>query len=320
MSSNRSRDARRFVALAIAAFAGASLAAGCNNKGGIGDGVTDNGDTPIPSAGSTSVAGQSGTIAGAPNAMDGSSGLGGSAGSSGASGGAGLGGGSGFAGAAGTNGGAGGAGGAAGSGGKAGMGGMGGGSGGTSGGGSAGAPACMSQTCGNGTVEGCEACDALSTDTANYGATCSNDCAYKVSTQACVDCESAGDCQPSVLNCMAPAFTAKQSALCFAVMHCIQASDCFDGSKTAGNCYCGTLSTAACGAAPFDLSAAGAPNGACAALIQAGMPGLSSNSAVLGNLTVNSRPAGAAIQRLNCQKVADCGDSCGFTAGGPAFP
>jgi hypothetical protein len=184
----------------------------------------------------------------------------------------------------------------------------------------------MSQTCGNGTTEGCEACDTSSTDTANYGAACSTDCAYKVSTQACIDCETAGDCVASQLNCIDPQFTDQQKALCFALLHCIQASNCMDGTGTtngAGKCYCGSLTTAACSAAPFDLTKAGAPSGACAALIQAGMPDLSSNAAVLGNLTANKRPAGAAMQRLNCQKVANnavCFDTCGFTPGGPAFP
>jgi len=189
----------------------------------------------------------------------------------------------------------------------------------------------MSQTCGNGTVEGCEACDTLSTDTANYGVTCSSDCAYKVSTQACVDCENNGDCLPYILNCMTPPTTpmltpeqsAQWSALCFAVSHCIQASNCLDGIGTTGKCYCGSLTTTACGAAPFDLSKAGAPNGACAAVIQAGMTGLVSNSAILGSLTTPRHPAGAGMQRLNCQKIANdaaCVDACGFTAGGAAFP
>jgi hypothetical protein len=53
------------------------------------------------------------------------------------------------------------------------------------------------------------------------------------------------------------------------------------------------------------------------------MQGLTSNTAVLGTLTASARPAGAAMQRLNCQKVANngqCSDVCGFSLGGPAFP
>jgi hypothetical protein len=95
-------------------------------------------------------------------------------------------------------------------------------------------------------------------------------------------------------------------------MECIETSKCLAGTGSLGKCYCGTLSTAACGAAPFDLTAAGAPNGACAALMQKGQPGVATNSAMLGALTNKSRPAGAAGQRLNCDKTdANCAPICG---------
>jgi hypothetical protein len=159
---------------------------------------------------------------------------------------------------------------------------------------------------------------------ATYGQKCSNTC-YKVGTQACLDCEFAGDCYESVNNCLgtedAP-FSAAQQSACFAVMHCIQNSNCFDGANTIGKCYCGSLSTTACGSAPF--TGAGSPDGACVNEIKAGFPTLTSNSAVLGALgkTVEL-PAGAATKRLSCQKGANegaCLDTCGFTSGGPAFP
>jgi len=135
-----------------------------------------------------------------------------------------------------------------------------------------------------------------------------------------VACEQAGDCFASSDNCLGltrPAnlggpFTAAETTLCFDVTQCIQASNCLDGTGSLGKCYCGTLSTAACGAAPFDLTATGAPNGPCAAIIQQGNPGVTTNSAILGGLTNKARPAGAAGQRLNCDKTDPaCAPLCG---------
>jgi hypothetical protein len=176
----------------------------------------------------------------------------------------------------------------------------------------------ITPVCGDGNVDPGEQCDDK-----GPSATCSNTCT-KISTTACVACENAGDCSASVDNCLGGgAFTGAQETQCYSVMTCIEKNNCLDGTGTLGKCYCGSLSTSACGAAPFDLTAAGAPNGLCAKEIQAGMPGITSNSAVLGALTASAKPAGAAMQRLNCQKVANssaCLDTCGFTTGGPAFP
>jgi hypothetical protein len=336
MRAQRFRGLRQFGAMMAIALVGVSLAVGCSNNGGVGDGVTDDGTLP---GGSTSVAGAISGGAGSPSSTagsgatgGGSSGAAGTPGTAGSGGLAGNGGSAGNSGSGGSSAGSGGsAGGSAGVAGKGGSGGSAGGSGGssaggTSGGGSGGSGgsggahggtggsgggACVSTTCGNGTLEGCEVCDTATTDP-KYGALCSSSCAYTVSTQACFDCESAGDCVDSVANCIHPpvnatAFSAQQSAQCFAVMQCIQTSKCFNGSNSLGKCYCGTLTTNDCSAAPFDLTAAGAPNGPCAATIQAGMTGVTSNGAVLGGLTAPSRPAGAAMQRLQCQKVDDSG-------------
>lgn len=173
--------------------------------------------------------------------------------------------------------------------------------------------------CGNGIVEAGEVCDASD-------GTCNNTCTAKVSNATCVTCENNGTCSDFVANCSGPggAFTAAQSTQCNAVLSCIESSNCFDGTGTlGGTCYCGSLALSDCQAAPFDLTKAGAPNGPCAAVIQAGLPGITSNSAVLGGLTASAKPAGAAMQRLNCDKTADgaaCLSACGFTTGGPAFP
>jgi len=64
----------------------------------------------------------------------------------------------------------------------------------------------------------------------------------------------------------------------------------------------------------------GSPDGACVKEIQ---PGVTSNSAILGGLTANTFSAGAAMGRLNCQKIANksaCLVPCGLNAGRAAFP
>lgn len=171
--------------------------------------------------------------------------------------------------------------------------------------------------CGDGQVGGTDECDdGTGTNSAPVPATsrlCAASCEV-VSTAACVECEQAGDCFASSDNCLGPqgSFTMAQQKLCTDVMQCIQDSNCLDGTGSLGRCYCGTLSTAACGAAPFDLTAPNAPNGPCAAIMQQGNPGVTTNSGILGGLTTKSRPAGAAGQRLNCQKIdPTCAPICG---------
>jgi hypothetical protein len=157
---------------------------------------------------------------------------------------------------------------------------------------------------------------------ATKGQLCSNTC-YKVGDQSCLDCENGGDCFESVNNCLGvlEPFNVAQQTQCYAVMKCIQSSNCLDGTNTLGKCYCGSLNTTQCGAAPF--TGAGSPDGACVNQIKAGFPSFTTNSAVLGGLTATDFPSGAAMKRLSCQKGASggqCLNTCGFTAGGPAFP
>lgn len=188
------------------------------------------------------------------------------------------------------------------------------------------APDCKSISgpkCGDGAVAGSEQCDSgTGTNAAPVpflSRTCDTDC-KSISTDACVTCEQAGDCFASSDNCLGKArpvaqggpFTVAEQKLCVATLHCIEDSNCLDGTGSLGKCYCGTLTTAQCGAAPYDLTAAGAPNGPCAHEIQAGNPGVTSNSVILGGLTNKSTPAGAAGQRLNCDKTDPaCAPICG---------
>ena len=262
--------------------------------------------------GATHAAGAGGT-GGNSGAGGAAAGAGGSAGKAGASGAAGAGGNAGASGNAGTSGNAASAGavanGGTGGGGASDLGGNGGASGGADGSGGA-------SMCGDGVIEAGEQCDGMGPT-----ATCSNTC-VKVSNAACVACESAGDCSGFADNCLGVGtpFTADQQSACYSVMACIISSRCLVGTGSlGGSCYCGSLALMACQAAPFDLSKPGAPNGPCAAAIQAGMPSVTSNATVLGSLTGASRPAGAAMQRLNCQKTAGNGE-CGLPCGLTSFP
>jgi hypothetical protein len=278
--------------------AGSPAQAGTASDGGDG-GMGDGGESTSGGSGNGGRAGSGGT-----------GGSGGTAGAAGMSGG-GMGGnaGGGAGGMAGTSGG--GRGGMAGTSAGGGMGGGGAGGGGAGGGGAGG----VSTTCGDGKVEGAEECDnGVEGMTWKGDRLCSVDCRI-VATQACVDAEQAGDCFASSDNCMGPSgtpFTLEQIRTCYDVFTCFRQSKCIDGAGSLGKCYCGTLSTAACGSAPFNLSSPGAPNGPCAAIMQKGNPGVTTNSGILGGLTTKSRPAGAAGQRLNCQKNDPaCNEPCG---------
>jgi hypothetical protein len=178
--------------------------------------------------------------------------------------------------------------------------------------------------CGDGIVGTAEECDdsVPPFPASPVSATCSGTC-QKISTPACVACEKAGDCFESVDNCkgVAAPFSAAQQTSCFDVMTCIEKSNCFDGTNTLGRCYCGSLNTTQCGAAPF--TGPGSPDGACVAQIKAGFPTFTANSQVIAGLVATNFPSGAAMKRLSCQKGANssaCLDACGFTGGGPAFP
>jgi hypothetical protein len=170
-----------------------------------------------------------------------------------------------------------------------------------------------SQTCGNGKVEGTEECDNAVDGTPWKGDdVCADDC-ETVTTAECLTCEQSSDCSGFTNDCAGFA-AAKDVANCYDNYQCLRENHCLDGTNTLGGCYCGSLSTGACGGAPFDLSQPGAPDGPCAALMQAGHPGTTNNSAVLGLLQLRTHPAGAAGKRFFCDRFTDanCGAACGI--------
>ncbi len=140
---------------------------------------------------------------------------------------------------------------------------------------------------------------------------CSDDC-VEVTDLACFDCEQAGDCWEFSETCLAETFDADQQSLCYDVQECVKDTDCADGGKPLAACFCGGLGTAACMAAPANGPTS--PAGACADVIRAAMGGSSvSNAQVLARLINIAFPGGAALARMNCQKLSPaCMAACGF--------
>jgi len=100
-------------------------------------------------------------------------------------------------------------------------------------------------------------------------------------------------------------------ANCEAVENCVQTSNCADGKGTFTDCFCGDLKMSACVDAP--KSGAGAPAGACAAVIRKALGGDEpSNRDVLSRFTLVRFAGGAAIAKMNCSKAKGCATECGF--------
>ncbi len=190
--------------------------------------------------------------------------------------------------------------------GGAGMGGIG--EGGAAGEGQAGQGGSATQVeCGNGVKEPGEECEPKATST------CSEQCAL-VSTPACAACEQAGACVDLSNICVDAFANQDETSICYSVLQCVRDSNCADGVAPLASCFCGSLTTQACSAAPN--SGAGAPAGACAAVIREAMSegvDVATNSEVLTRLIDQSFPGGAALARVNCDKVdPNCIDTCGY--------
>ena len=161
--------------------------------------------------------------------------------------------------------------------------------------------------CGNGVKEAGEECEPTNTST------CTERCQI-ISTKACVDCEAAGACINYSNICFDNFAGEDERSICYEVLKCVRGSDCADGAKTPQDCFCGTLTTQQCQAAPS--SGAGAPNGACAPIIREAMSqnGQEATSAqVLEHLIHEIFPGGAALARVNCDRQdPSCITVCGF--------
>jgi hypothetical protein len=159
--------------------------------------------------------------------------------------------------------------------------------------------------CGDGIVNGTEQCEPPSSET------CADTC-LTVATAACVACEQAGACAAESDACLN--FTGADRANCFAAETCIKAQGCGKGANTLTSCFCGSLSTANCIAAPN--SGAGAPDGVCAAVLRAAMSvggDTPTNAQVLTRFIDESVPGGAGVSRYNCEKADPaCINICGF--------
>jgi cysteine-rich repeat protein len=148
-----------------------------------------------------------------------------------------------------------------------------------------------------------EECDKGGGANSSGTTSCSNDC-QSVASAACLDCELAGDCGEFAIDgCAAVTGTAPNGQLrtnnCYSVLECLRDSGCGEtGSVT--ECYCGTLATGVCVAAPN--SGAGAPNGPCKEVIEDALE-TESPQEVLTSFTSLSLAGGWALSRVTCDKT-----------------
>lgn len=162
--------------------------------------------------------------------------------------------------------------------------------------------------CGNGEKEAGEECEPPSSST------CTERC-QTVQTKACVDCEQAGACSKYSDICRDVFLGEDDRSICYEVQQCVYDSNCADGSNNVQHCFCGTFEKSAeCIAAPE--AGAGAPNGACAAIIREAMSvdgQVASNAEVLTRLIDEAFPGGAALARVNCDRQdKTCIATCGY--------
>jgi hypothetical protein len=138
---------------------------------------------------------------------------------------------------------------------------------------------------------------------------CSDDCKV-VSNPQCLACEQGADCAEFVVDdCTDQVGIAPNGASrptnCYDALECMRDSLCgATGSIT--ECYCGTLPTAQCVAAPN--SGAGAPNGACKEIIEDALE-TESPQTVLTRFTNTFFAGGWAISRVTCAKTL-CFSQC----------
>lgn len=130
----------------------------------------------------------------------------------------------------------------------------------------------------------------------------------KPSPEACSKCEMSGPCAELAKGC--GALSEDDRAACEAVDKCLDATGCAKGDKSFTSCFCGSLTTDACLAAP--LKGKGAPEGVCAEAMRKTMASAGSNHDILVSFQRVETVLGAAITRRNCQKGTECRAVCGF--------
>jgi hypothetical protein len=130
----------------------------------------------------------------------------------------------------------------------------------------------------------------------------------KPSPEACHQCEMSGACAELAKGCSG--LSGDDVASCEAVDKCLDTTGCAKGDKSFTSCFCGSMTTDACLAAP--LKGKGAPEGACADAMRKTMPGAASNHDILVSFQRVETVLGAAITRRNCQKGTACRAVCGF--------
>lgn len=131
--------------------------------------------------------------------------------------------------------------------------------------------------------------------------------------KTCAECEASSACSELMQGCSK--FSGDEAKACDAVKECVQRTGCGQGKKTFTSCYCGSLGTADCLAAPFEGK--GAPAGDCREPIVKAYATVSSSSQVLTRFIETEYPGGAALARLNCLKL-NCQRECSFDKEGPA--
>jgi hypothetical protein len=145
--------------------------------------------------------------------------------------------------------------------------------------------------------------------------TCSDD-GKRVLDDDCVNspCEADSVCVDLAESCLW--FEGAQRTLCYDVMECVRSTNCAKGdNNTLTTCMCGSLNTNDCIGAPD--TGPSAPKGACASIIRQAFSvnGTATNAFVMTHFQDDDIPGGAAIHRLNCDKLflsPECKVECGF--------
>lgn len=130
--------------------------------------------------------------------------------------------------------------------------------------------------------------------------------------KTCAECEAATACSELANPCAK--FSGEQATQCEAVKECVQRTGCGQGEHTFTSCYCGSLRTADCLAAP--LEGEKAPQGECREVLTKAYGELKSNTELLTRYIETEFPGGAALARLNCLKL-NCQRECSFDKAGP---